>query len=69
MTNGCNTIPKEFAALFDRECEGMSDRERAKAARLVRLTLTFAREQYEQVGLALKNSEPDLIGTAQTVRR
>ena len=66
--NGCDTIPKAFADLLDKECVGMSDLERVRAMRLVRLTLGFAREQYDHVGLALKNSEPDLMGGTKTVR-
>ena len=66
--NGCDTIPKAFADLLELECEGMTDMQKAQARRIAVITLQFAREQYNHVGLALKNSEPDLMGGARTVR-
>lgn len=68
MTNGHDVIPREFAAILDRECAGMTDLERVTARRIAALSLRFARKQYEHTGLALKNSEPDIIACGPTVR-
>lgn len=68
MTTVHEHVPHDFAVLLDHECEGMTDLQKVQARHIAMLSLRFARVQYEQVGLALKNSEPDLIGR-KTVRK
>lgn len=68
MTNVHEVIPHDFAVLLDLECEGMTDLQKVQARRIAMFSLRFARRQYEQVGLALKNSEPSLLGDRKTVR-
>lgn len=69
MTNGHDVIPREFAAILDQECAGMTDLERVQARRIAALSLRFARKQYEHTGLALRNSEPSLLSGSATVRK